>query len=52
MTPQQYDERIRDLVAFMVWMESRTSCSAAAPVWVLFALTILVFMTYFLYKSY
>ena len=53
MTPQQYDETIRDLVAFMVWMgEPNQLKRKQLGVWVLFALTILVFMTYFLYKSY
>lgn len=53
MTPQQYDETIRDLVAFMVWMgEPNQLQRKQLGVWVLFALTILVFMTYFLYKSY
>jgi len=53
MTPQQYDETIRDLVAFMVWMgEPNQLQRKQLGVWVLFALTILVFMTYFRYKSY
>ena len=53
MTPLQYDETIRDLVAFMVWMgEPNQLQRKQLGVWVLFALTILVFMTYFLYKSY
>jgi len=53
MTPLQYDQTVRDLVAFMVWMgEPNQVQRKQVGVWVLFALTILVFMTYFLYRSY
>lgn len=53
MTALQYDETIRDLVAFMVWAGEPTQVvRKRLGVWVLFGLTILVFMTYFLYRSY
>jgi ubiquinol-cytochrome c reductase cytochrome c1 subunit len=53
MSALDYDRMTRDLVAFLVWMgEPHQLARKQLGVWVLFALTILVFMTYFLYKSY
>lgn len=53
MTTLEYDQTIRDLVNFMVWMgEPSQVARKRLGVWVLFALTILIFMTWLLYKSY
>jgi ubiquinol-cytochrome c reductase cytochrome c1 subunit len=53
MTPLQYDQTIHDLVNFMVWMGEPTQVARKRlGVWVLFGLTILIFMTWLLYKSY
>jgi ubiquinol-cytochrome c reductase cytochrome c1 subunit len=53
MSAPEYDRTMRDLVNFLVWMgEPHQLARKRLGVWVLFALTILVFMTYFLYKSY
>jgi ubiquinol-cytochrome c reductase cytochrome c1 subunit len=53
MSAPEYDRTMRDLVNFLVWMgEPHQLARKRIGVWVLFALTILVFMTYFLYKSY
>ena len=53
LTPLQYDQTIRDLVNFMVWMGEPTQLARQRlGVWVLFGLTVLIFMTYFLYRSY
>jgi ubiquinol-cytochrome c reductase cytochrome c1 subunit len=53
MSAVEYDRTVRDLVNFLVWMgEPHQLARKRLGVWVLFALTVLVFMTYFLYKSY
>jgi ubiquinol-cytochrome c reductase cytochrome c1 subunit len=53
MSALDYDRMTRDLVNFLVWVgEPHQLARKQLGVWVLFALTILVFMTYFLYKSY
>jgi len=53
MTPVQYDETIRDLVNFMVWMsEPNQLARKRLGVWVLFGLIVLIALTWLLYKSY
>lgn len=53
MSAVEYDRTMRDLVNFLVWMgEPHQLARKRLGVWVLFALTALVFLTYFLYKSY
>jgi ubiquinol-cytochrome c reductase cytochrome c1 subunit len=49
----EYDRTMRDLVNFLVWMgEPHQLARERLGVWVLYALTILIFLTYFLYKAY
>jgi ubiquinol-cytochrome c reductase cytochrome c1 subunit len=53
MSAIEYDRAMRDLVAFLVWVgEPHQLARQQIGIWVLYALTILVFLTYFLYKSY
>lgn len=53
MSAIDYDRTMRDLVAFLVWAgEPHQLARKQLGVWVLYALTILIFLTYFLYKSY
>jgi ubiquinol-cytochrome c reductase cytochrome c1 subunit len=53
MSAADYDRLTLDLVNFLVWVgEPHQLARKQLGVWVLFALVILVFMTYFLYKSY
>jgi ubiquinol-cytochrome c reductase cytochrome c1 subunit len=53
MSATEYDRMTRDLVSFLVWVgEPHQLARKQLGVWVLYALTILVFMTYFLYRSY
>jgi ubiquinol-cytochrome c reductase cytochrome c1 subunit len=53
MSAIEYDRMTRDLVSFLVWVgEPHQLARKQLGVWVLYALTILVFMTYFLYKAF
>jgi ubiquinol-cytochrome c reductase cytochrome c1 subunit len=53
MSAVEYDRMTRDLVAFLVWAgEPHQLARKQLGIWVLYVLTILVFLTYFLYKSY
>ena len=53
MSAIDYDRMTRDLVNFLVWVgEPHQLTRKRLGVWVLFVFTILVFMAYFLYKSY
>lgn len=53
MSAAEYDRTIRDLVNFMVWMaEPHQLERRRVGVWVLFGITVLIFLTYFLYKSF
>jgi ubiquinol-cytochrome c reductase cytochrome c1 subunit len=53
MSAVDYDRMTRDLVNFLVWVgEPHQLARKQLGVWVLYVLTILVFLTYFLYKSY
>ena len=53
MTSVQYDETVRDLVNFMVWMsEPHQVARKRLGVWVLFGLVVLIALTWLLYKSY
>jgi ubiquinol-cytochrome c reductase cytochrome c1 subunit len=49
----EYDRTIHDLVAFLVWVgEPHQLARQRIGIWVLYALTVLIFLTYFLYKSF
>jgi ubiquinol-cytochrome c reductase cytochrome c1 subunit len=53
MSAVEYDRMARDLVAFLVWAgEPHQLARKQLGIWVLYVLTILAFLTYFLYKSY
>jgi len=53
MSAVEYDRTVHDLVAFLVWAgEPHQLARHQLGIWVLYALVILVFLTYFLYKSY
>jgi ubiquinol-cytochrome c reductase cytochrome c1 subunit len=49
----QYDKTVHDLVSFLVWMgEPHQLERKRLGVWVLFGLTILIFLSYFLKQAY
>jgi ubiquinol-cytochrome c reductase cytochrome c1 subunit len=51
-TPE-YDKTVYDLVSFLVWMSEPNQLERKRlGVWVLFGLTVLVFLTYFLKQAY
>jgi ubiquinol-cytochrome c reductase cytochrome c1 subunit len=53
MSQLEYDRTIRDLVNFMAWAaEPHQLERRRIGVWVLFGTTVLIFLTYFLYKAF
>jgi ubiquinol-cytochrome c reductase cytochrome c1 subunit len=49
----EYDKTVYDLVNFLAWMgEPHQMARKRLGVWVLFALTVLIFLTYFLKRAY